>query len=149
MEILRTVRLHVTTVLVLTRIVHAVRWSRVSVETAALQTNRAELERATATTTTTVEKVSSVGEAIAPSFDQTTMQELIAVTTQNILTWGKVIRIMYRTDHISVLQLLAGTMVASAKTEKRSPRRISATTVSATMEKLLVQRWLAPTVSQS
>ena len=103
MEVLRTVRLLVTTVQVLTRIVRAVRWSRVSVETAALQTNRAELERATATTTTIVEKVSSVGEAIAPSLDRTTMQELIAVTTQDILTWGKVIRIIYHTDHISVL----------------------------------------------
>ena len=148
MEVLRTVRLLVTTVQILTRIVRAVQWSRVSVKTAALQTNRAELERATATTTTTVEKVSSAGEAIAPSLDQTTLQKPIVVTTQNILTWGKVIRIViYHSDHNSVLQLLAGTMVASAKTEKRSRRRISATTVSATMEKLLVQRWLAPTVS--
>ena len=53
---LRTVRLLVTTVQVLTRIVRVVRWSKASVETAALQTNRAELGRATATTTTTVEK---------------------------------------------------------------------------------------------
>ena len=118
-----------TTVQILTRIVRAVQWSRVSVKTAALQTNRAELGRATATTTTTVEKVSSAGEAIAPSLDQTTLQKPIVVTTQNILTWGKVIRIViYHSDHNSVLQLLAGTMVASAKTEKRSRRRISATT---------------------
>ena len=90
-----------------------------------------------------------MGEAIAPSLDQTTMQELIAVTTQNILTWGKVIRIIYRTDHFSVLQLLAGTMVASAKTEKRSQRRISATTVCARMGKSRAPYWIAPTVSQS
>jgi len=129
-EVLRTVRLLVTTEQVLTRIVHVVRWSRVSVGTAALQTNRAELERATATTTTIVEKDSNVAEATVPSLDQTTMQEQIAVTTQNIHTREK---------------LLAGTMVASAKTEKRSQRRITATTVCATMGKLFVQRWLAPT----
>ena len=146
MEVLRTVRLLVTTVQVLTRIVRVVRWSRVSVGTAALQTNRAELERATATTTTTVEKVSSVGEATVRSLDRTTMQEPIAVTTQNIRTREKVIMMFYLSDLIFLLQLLAGTMVASAKTEERSRRRISATTVCATMEKLLVQRWLAPTV---
>lgn len=147
MEVLRTVRLLVTTVQVLTRIVRAVQWSRVSVKTAALQTNRAELERATATTTTTVEKDSNVGEATVPSLDRTTMREPIAVTTQNIHTREKVIMMFYLSDLIFLLQLLAGLTVASAKTEKRSRRRISATTVSATMEKLLVQRWLAPTVS--
>lgn len=130
MEVLRTVRLLVTTVQVLTRIVRVVRWLRVLVETVALQTNRAELERATATTTTTAEKVSSVGEATVRSLGRTTMREPIAVTTQNIHTREK---------------LLAGLTVASAKTEKRSRRRITATTVSATMEKLFVQRWLAPT----
>ena len=147
MEVLRTVRLLVTTVQVLTRIVRAVQWSRVSVKTAALQTNRAELERATATTTTTVEKDSNVGEATVRSLDQTTMREPIAVTTQNIHTRETVIMMFYLSDLIFLLQLLAGLTVASAKTEKRSRRRISATTVSATMEKLLVQRWLAPTVS--
>ena len=94
-EVSRTVRLLVTTVQVLTRIVRAVRWSRVSVGTAVLQTNRAELEKATATTTTTVEKVSSVGEATVPSLDRTTMREPIAVTTQNIHTQEKVIMMFY------------------------------------------------------
>jgi len=129
-EVLRTVRLLVTTVQVLTRIVRAVRWSRVLVGTAALQTNRAERERATATTTTTVEKDSNVAEATVRSLDQTTMQEPIAVTTQNIHTRGK---------------LLAGLTVASAKTEKRSRRRISATTVCARMEKSRAPYWIAPT----
>ena len=94
-EVSRTVRLLVTSVQVLTRIVRAVRWSRVSVETAALQKNRAELGRATVTTTTTVEKDSDVVEATAPSLDQTTMREPIAVTTQNIHTQEKVIMMFY------------------------------------------------------
>ena len=149
MEVLRTVRLLVTTVQVLTRIVRVVRWSRVSVGTAALQTNRAELERATATTTTTVEKDSNVGEATVRSLDRTTMQEPIAVTTQNIRTREKVIMMFYLSDLIFLLQLLAGLTVASAKTEKRSQRRISATTVCARMEKSRAPYWIAPTVSQS
>ena len=94
-EVSRTVRLLVTTVQVLTRIVRVVRWSKASVETAALQTNRAEREKATATTTTTVEKDLSVGEATVPSLDRTTMQEPIAVTTQNISTREKVIMMFY------------------------------------------------------
>ena len=94
-EVSRTVRLLVTSVQVLTRIVRAVRWSRASVGTAALQTNRAELEKATATTTTTVEKVLSVGEATVPSLGRTTMREQIAVMTQNIHIQEKVFMMFY------------------------------------------------------
>ena len=55
----------------------------------------------------------------------------------------------YLSDLIFLLQLLAGLTVASAKTEKRSQRRISATTVCARMGKSRAPYWIAPTVSQS
>jgi len=71
-----------------------------------------------------------VGEATAASLDRTTMQEPIAVTTQNIHTRET---------------LLAGLTVASAKTEKCSRRRISATTVCAWMGKSHAPYWIAPT----
>jgi len=87
----RTAQLLATMVLAHTRTALATLLSRAAAATAALQSDPADLGRATATATLTAATDSNVGTATVPSSDQITTPEQIAATTLNFPTRGKVI----------------------------------------------------------
>jgi len=117
----RTARLPVIMVPVHTRTAPVTLLSRAAVATAALQSDPADLGRATATATLTADMDSNAGTVTVPSSGQITTPEQIAATTLNFPTRGK---------------LPAGTMVANMNLGKPSQLWTVATTVSVSQEKL-------------